>query len=437
MCSALCAKVLHDPQLTACCGQHFCKSCLQNWFTKHNRVSCPYCREENINYIVDKSLKRKIDELKVRCSNLEAGCSWVGELSTLSSHLQSEQGCGYIEVDCTSKCGVKLNRKDLADHIAHHCPRREYECQYCEMVGTYQSITGEHYNACKKYPLKCPNDCGETKVPRAEIDQHRTKCPLEPAQCPFSEAGCDVSLVRKEFDYHTTANVPHHLQLVMSAFQLLKTQSEEQIQAIQAQSEKKLQEIREQTKQDAQKSREEIQALRRQCENLNRESRRTGKNISTIVDCLLETCTPSQVASLQSIHTEISSHRTVHRLNKFGDSVEFTIAKLSHYIKKNEDWYSPLFYYKDCEVQLVVSISNRQACFSICMYEEPLVWVHEPINDSDTLNVCFEDDDGEGIYDAVIRVPIKRASPESKDGKGKNWHSVYLGRDFLKLTVMF
>ena len=437
MCSALCTKVLRDPQLTACCGQHFCKSCLQHWFTKHNRVSCPYCREENVNYIADKSLKRKIDELKIRCSKSEAGCNWVGELSTLGSHLKSEQDCGYIEVDCTSSCGKKLNRKDLADHITQHCPLRKYECQYCETVGTYQSITEEHYDACKNYPLKCPNDCGATEILRAEVDRHRTRCPLEPALCPFSEAGCDVSLVQKELEGHTSASVPQHLQLVMDAFQLSKTQSEQQIQTMKTQSEQKIQLIQEQTKQEVQKSREEIQALRRQCENLNRELRGTGKNISTIVDCLLETCAPSQVASLQSIHAEMASHRTSHRLNKFGDSVEFTIAKLLHYVQNNEDWYSPLFYYKDCEMQLVVSISNRHASFSICMYEEPLVWVHEPINDSDTLNVCFEDDDGEGVYDAVIRVPIRRALPESKDGQTKEWHSVYLRRDSMKLTIAF
>ena len=445
LCLTVCTKVLRIPQLTACCGQHFCQSCLQQWFAKHNKVTCPHCREENINYIADKPLKRKIDELKIHCTKFEAGCDWVGELSALSTHLESEKGCGYIEVNCTNKCGKKLYRKDLADHITQYCPLRKYVCQYCEIEGTYQNITEEHYEACKKYPLKCPNDCGASEIPRDELDQHRVKCPLEPAQCPFSETGCDVSLVQRDLQDHMIANTPQHLLLVMNAFQSMKKQSEREIQALQAQSEQQIQAVQEQSEQsiratqeqaqtDIQKSREEVMSLRRQNEKLNVELRRMETNVSTIVDCLLETCAPGHVTTLQAIHTAIASHQTPHRLSKLGDSVQFTISNLSRYINK-EVWCSPFFYYKDCEMQLMVSILDQKASFLIFMYEEPLIWVQEPIKDSETLNVCFEDDDGEGIYDAIIRVPIKKATPDSKDGQ--TWHSTSLRRDSLTLTVMF
>ena len=30
----ICTRVLHDPHLAVCCGQHFCESCLNRWFKK-------------------------------------------------------------------------------------------------------------------------------------------------------------------------------------------------------------------------------------------------------------------------------------------------------------------------------------------------------------------------------------------------------------------
>lgn len=51
---------------------------------------------------------------------------------------------------------------------------------------------------------------------------HRVTCPLEPVECPFKEAGCEVQLVRKDLDEHVERSTQQHLLLVMSAYREVK-----------------------------------------------------------------------------------------------------------------------------------------------------------------------------------------------------------------------
>jgi len=131
------------------------------------------------------------------------GLSVVGELSSLQTHLDSDKGCGYVEV------GAKMKRKELKAHLERKCPLRKIQSQYCHYEDTYhtaktevcisylgyapcksrgmnfiplhlqgayprydihtsvfavQAITSKHYDECPHYPLPCPNNCGTTGV---------------------------------------------------------------------------------------------------------------------------------------------------------------------------------------------------------------------------------------------------------------------------------
>ena len=88
----ICAKPYRDPHLTVCCGQHYCQSCLQQWFAKNGGVKqCPHCRATraagDFDHVLHKGLRSEINELKVRCSNKKMGCPWTGELAALCEHL--------------------------------------------------------------------------------------------------------------------------------------------------------------------------------------------------------------------------------------------------------------------------------------------------------------------------------------------------------------
>ena len=221
----ICTKVLRDPHLTFCCGQHFCEFCLNHWFKKQ-KTTCPHCRHENFNHVLNKALKREIDDLEIRCTKQGLGCQWVGELNCLQTHLDSEQGCRCVEVQCSKKCGAKMKRKELKAHLERQCPLRKIQCQYCHYEDAYQTITNKHYGECPHYPLPCPNKCGTTGIRRADMDNHLSRCELETMECPFHEAGCKVHVVRKEFDSHMSGNQQNHLLVLLGAYQETKRELE-------------------------------------------------------------------------------------------------------------------------------------------------------------------------------------------------------------------
>ena len=172
--------------------------------------------------MLNKALKREIDDLEIRCTKQGLGCQWVGELSSLQTHLVSDTGCEYVEVQCSNKCGAKMKRKELKAHLERQCPLRKIQCQYCHYEDTYQTITSKHYGECPHYPLPCPNKCGTTGIRRADMNNHRSRCELEPVECPFREAGCKVSVVRKEFDSHMSGNQQNHLLVLLGAYRETK-----------------------------------------------------------------------------------------------------------------------------------------------------------------------------------------------------------------------
>ncbi len=234
---SICTNVLRDPRLTECCGQHFCQGCLLKWLRKHRTKSCLHCRLENFNHILDKSVQREINQLKIRCSLREKGCQWVGELGDLQTHLNSEKGCGYVKVRCPNICAgflATLNsnyhavpRKHLLQHLVSECPLRSYKCKHCGLKDTYEFITKRHYVKCPEFPLECPNKCGATGIRRILMATHREQCPLERVPCPFQEAGCEVKLVRRDLEKHVSQETQHHLLLTYQAMCTLKQRCSE------------------------------------------------------------------------------------------------------------------------------------------------------------------------------------------------------------------
>ena len=219
---SICTKVQRDPHITSCCGQHFCDFCLENWFKRQGKKSCPHCREEkDFNHFLDKAVKREINELKIHCTHHGKGCQWIGELSNLQTHLDSESGCGYVEVECPNRpCPNSIKRKDLTEHLNSECQQRRYKCEHCGYEYTYQGITTYHYIRCPEYPLVCSYECG-AKVKRKDMSAHREKCSEELVVCPnrcIGEPALEPSksALKGPKGFHKSRRVkrkdlPHHL----------------------------------------------------------------------------------------------------------------------------------------------------------------------------------------------------------------------------------
>ena len=320
VCSTVCTKVLRDPHLTSCCGQHVCETCLNYWFKKDDQQSCPHCRAKGsgFNHFLDKKLKREIFELKIWCSNKDKGCKWRDELQNFEKHIKPDDGCGYVEVDCTNrklffagKC-PKMLRKDLDEHIRNTCEYRSVTCIHCnENIRLYCLLSHHYAFKCKQYPCPCPNECGTGNMPRQDVSTHCNECPLERVECTFAEAGCEIKLARNQLDKHLTDNQQTHLIQLMTDYRKSKA-------ALAV-------------------NKATLAVTTGRLESMQEGISRELQKIKVTKD--LEPVLTSIQSNLDSSQNKIIERGIEHGL-------QFSIPA-ENYFKDNREWYSPAFYVKD------------------------------------------------------------------------------------------
>ena len=362
----ICTKVIREPHLAVCCGQHYCESCLDKWFQKHRKKSCPHCRAEGagFNYVINKGLRSEINQLKIKYSNRSKVCEWTGELGLLKIHLESDKGCGFVGVNCPNKCNSSsvLLKKDLNNHLKSECFHRQYQCEHCGHKDTYAKITGEpisyeavvalfldnkpecHYDICPEFPLACPNKCGTSGVKRKDMHNHHRGCPKEPVECPFAEAGCKSKLRRHQLDSHVTSNQQQHLLLVMGAYKEMKV---------------KLQDM----KVELQDTKIELQDTKVELQDTKVELQDMKARLTTAVQ-LLRLGTE---VDKETVDFVVSCPK---HLKKIGDSVTVTMPRVSEYHRTGKTWNSSHFYYREgykfyLGVVAKVVKSNERACVSV------------------------------------------------------------------------
>ena len=219
----ICTLVSCDPQQTSCCGNVYCKSCLQQLKDKGQHFNCPICHLNLKNKCFpDRIVDREIKSLQVYCTNnkqVDNSCSWKGTLKDIDDHLQQ---CPYQILSCTNGCGKNIERKQLQHHLENNCPKRLIKCQYCNEEDIYQVITGDHLKVCPQYPIQCTNEgCGQ-KVPRSQMTAHKESCPKEIISCEYSTIGCVEKMKREEQEKHNEQSMDEHLQMAVKEIANLK-----------------------------------------------------------------------------------------------------------------------------------------------------------------------------------------------------------------------
>ena len=210
-----CSLVARALVIISCCGESYCRTCIDT--VQQDGHPCPSCGEDSFTTLRQVKSQQKIAKLQVNCTMKEKGCGWSGPLEHLEAHLDPDQGdCQYVDVDCPLKCDEKIEKRNIDQHTANKCVKRDHVCPYCSFKATYEIVHDTHWPECTYYPLVCPNHCGVT-CERAEMEDHMKMCPLEEVECEFSYAGCKERFRREEWEEHMKDNSMKHLSMVATA----------------------------------------------------------------------------------------------------------------------------------------------------------------------------------------------------------------------------
>ena len=215
----ICLYILQEPHVVTCCGQSFCRVCIE--YIKTKKLSCPMCQQLEFTHIPNRGLQRTLEDLqtKVCCPHEGAGCQWVGKMGSLRQHLNESgkfipDACMFAPIEC-SQCHKQIQRQMFESHQRESCTQRPFECEYCgEYKSAYEDVVNKHWPVCKCYPVPCPNGCGVSPE-RRHLESHVDEdCPLTTVSCEFYHAGCDVELLRKDKPAHMNENCIKHMSLL-------------------------------------------------------------------------------------------------------------------------------------------------------------------------------------------------------------------------------
>ena len=219
----ICLQILREPHLIDCCGHNFCAACIVR--VGKDGKPCPLCNEPVFTTMVNKGLKRDLNELRIYCPYRLSGCEWEGELGKRDQHLNSDplpkcqlEGCPFAVIECLH-CKEGIRRDKIAGHQLERCLQRPYTCEYCaEYKSTFEDVAHSHRPECKCSLQPCPNECtpSGSGIQRQCLDQHvKEECPLTVVQCELHHAGCEVTLPRKDMADHMKEDSIAHISLLV------------------------------------------------------------------------------------------------------------------------------------------------------------------------------------------------------------------------------
>ena len=206
-----CSLVARRLTITSCCGESYCNACIQQ------DRPCPGCEARDFQTQQQMKHQKKILTFRVCCSMKARGCGWCGLLEHLDAHLDPNTGdCEYTDIDCPLNCHSKINKKNISDHLAKECVKRDYICSYCSFKATYEIVSNIHWPECSYFPLTCPNRCGVTCERTTMEEDHMKICPLQEVECQLKHIGCAERFPREEEEEHMREKAQTHL-LMMAA----------------------------------------------------------------------------------------------------------------------------------------------------------------------------------------------------------------------------
>ena len=176
-----CQGIMREVCISTDGGEHFCSCCKKEG------------EQANPNLQMDKMIL----SFKCSCPLIARGCKWLGTLGGCQEHLDM---CGYVLETCKLRCGVVLQRDELKVHEKEKCPQRIVKCKHCSREMKSCELA-THIEMCPKMEVSCELKCGK-RICRENMAEHlKQECGLVVETCKL---GCGVKMTRDELKIHVT-----------------------------------------------------------------------------------------------------------------------------------------------------------------------------------------------------------------------------------------
>ena len=353
---SICALILRDPQSTTCCGNSFCRGCIER--SKVISPLCPLCKQHFETH-PNKWLQRKLNQLEVYCIHKKDGCKWVGPLGRLDEHLNRNadmdkliEGCGFVFLKC-SDCNASIPRNDYGVHVSIDCEQRPFSCDHCgEYSSTYADVINNHWRKCPCHPVECVNRCG-AHPKRKHLNHHLSnECRLTSISC----GDCSAQVLRGEMHKHLS----FHEKLSRLAID----ETEQEIHKLRAENQY-LQGVVENLHLRTSKNEEEIRRLRQDNLEIQTEIRQQNYELTRSHEDLRKVC-ESLKQEYELIHgkaTQLSDDLTQFKLAEI-ERQKFASSETYRYSPKNfgqdPDQIATTYYDDDLELSQAPATGHSQ-----------------------------------------------------------------------------
>ena len=133
--------------------------------TRANKQSCPSCNTKEYANIFNRKQHGELLKLRLRCTNNEKGCEWVGELGDQERHLTNE--CLYVE-ETTSETDIRQEEIDMLQENVEASRKEIVLTVPDELMMLLEDVTEEECEeileeAYEKYGREMENEFKEGK----------------------------------------------------------------------------------------------------------------------------------------------------------------------------------------------------------------------------------------------------------------------------------
>jgi hypothetical protein len=144
----------------------------------------------------------------VASGDMQSSCPWVGRLESLESH-RKECPCELVTCEF-SACGVKMIRRDLADHQGA-CRFAQRQCELGCDANVVRFNYDEHLLVCPERQMQCGR-CDWRGAQRTLRIEHANECPGALIACDI----CDAQMLRRDLAKHVVEALNTHVPLLMT-----------------------------------------------------------------------------------------------------------------------------------------------------------------------------------------------------------------------------